>query len=151
MIEGVKLIPLKRHCDDRGYVMEILRADAPYFQAFGQVYVSTCHPGIVKAWHCHKKQVDNFCALVGMVKVGLYDDRKNSPTKGERQSVVIGDDNPMLVQIPPLVWHGQMAIGSATTMLLNLPTLPYDYEKPDELRRDPFDPAIGFEWLPKSG
>ncbi|HNW93520.1 MAG TPA: dTDP-4-dehydrorhamnose 3,5-epimerase family protein [bacterium] len=151
MIEGVKLLPLKRHCDDRGYVMEILRRDSPHFVQFGQLYVSTCNPGIVKAWHCHKKQTDNFCVIAGMAKIGLYDDRKDSPTRGERMSVVIGDDNPVLVQIPRLVWHGQMCLGTKVSVLINVPTELYDYAEPDELRRDPFDPAIGFDWLPKHG
>lgn len=150
-IEGVKLIPLKKHCDDRGYVMEVLRRDAPHFMDFGQAYISTCYPGIIKAWHCHRKQTDHFCVLSGMAKIGFYDDRPESPTRGEKMSVVIGDDNPLLVQIPPSVWHGQMCLGGTTSVLLNIPTHLYDYAAPDEERRDPFDPAIGFDWLPKHG
>jgi dTDP-4-dehydrorhamnose 3,5-epimerase len=36
--------------------MEILRRDDPIFQKFGQVYMTTNYPGVVKAWHYHKKQ-----------------------------------------------------------------------------------------------
>jgi len=151
MITGVKVILLKKHCDDRGYVMEIIRNDAPHFIDFGQVYVSTCYPGIVKAWHCHRLQTDNFVVLAGMAKIGLYDDREDSETRGEKQTVVIGEDNPVLVQIPPLVWHGQMCVGPDASVLINIPSLPYNYDEPDELRRDPFDPEIDFSWLPKSG
>jgi len=111
---------------------------------------AVAYPGVVKAWHYHKYQTDNFCVLSGMAKIGLYDDREDSPTRGETQSVVIGDDFPALVQIPPLVYHGQMCVGPSPSMLMNLPTLPYNYDEPDEMRRDPFDPEIPFDWLPKS-
>lgn len=146
MIEGVILKPLRRIVDERGYLMEILRSDEETFRKFGQAYVSACFPGIVKAWHCHQVQFDHFCCLSGNLKVGLYDDRSDSPTRGHTHSVVIGDLNPMLVCIPPQVWHGFTAIGGQPAIVLNLPTEVYRYENPDELRRDPFDPDIPFVW-----
>jgi len=150
VIEGVRIKPLVRHLDDRGYVMEILRGDDELFRQFGQVYVSTCHPGVVKAWHCHRKQTDNFCVVKGNAKIGLYDDRDGSPTRGQTMSLVIGELNPVLLQIPPLVWHGQTCVGAETSYLLNIPTEPYNAANPDELRRDAFDPEIDFQWLPES-
>jgi dTDP-4-dehydrorhamnose 3,5-epimerase len=150
VIDGVKIVALKPHVDDRGYVVEILRASDEHFKGFGQVYLTTCHPGIVKAWHMHEKQTDSFFVVKGHAKIGLYDDREESPTRGEKMSVVIGEQNPALVQIPPRVWHGQMAVGPETSYLINIPTEVYNAKEPDELRRDPFDPEIGFEWLPKS-
>ncbi len=150
MIHGVRIKRLERHVDDRGYVMEILRDDDDLFKRVGQVYVSTCYPGVVKAWHCHQKQWDHFCVIKGNAKIGLYDDRPDSPTKGETNAFVIGEQNPVLIQIPPLVWHGQMAVGTEMSILLNMPTEHYDHQAPDELRRDPFDPEIGFEWFPQS-
>ncbi len=150
MVDGVKIKRLTRHVDDRGYVMEILRADDPEFAKFGQVYISTCYPGIVKAWHCHLTQTDNFCVIKGNAKIGLYDDRDDSPTKGQVHSIVIGELDPVLVQIPPRVWHGQMCVGPETSILLNVPTEPYNRRQPDELRRDAFDPDIPFQWLPES-
>jgi dTDP-4-dehydrorhamnose 3,5-epimerase len=146
VIEGVVLKPLVRHVDERGYLMEILRGDEELFEQFGQVYVSACFGGVVKAWHCHRLQADNFCCLSGNLKVGLYDDREGSGTAGETQTVVIGELNPMLVRIPPLVWHGFMAIAGQTAVVLNVPTEVYRYDQPDELRRDAFDPAIPFAW-----
>jgi len=150
LIDGVKFIRLQPHVDDRGYLIEILRATDEHFKGFGQVYLTTCYPGIVKAWHAHAKQTDNFFVVKGNAKIGLYDDREGSPTRGEKQSIVIGEQNPVLVQIPPLVWHGQMAVGPETSYLINVPTEVYNPKEPDEMRRDPFDPAIGFDWLPKS-
>jgi dTDP-4-dehydrorhamnose 3,5-epimerase len=151
MIEGVTLKQLRRIVDDRGFIMEILRDDDEMFRGFGQAYISGIFPAIVKAWHYHKLQYDNFCVVGGNVKVGLYDDREDSPTRGETMGIVIGELNPMVVQIPPLVWHGMAAVGGEPAMLLNLPTLHYNREEPDEYRRPPFDPEIPFEWLTKGG
>ena len=58
--------------------MEILRNDDDLFEFFGQVYVTIAYPGVVKAWHMHKKQTDNFTCINGSMKVVLYDGRKQS-------------------------------------------------------------------------
>ena len=151
MIDGVRIKTLQRHVDDRGWLMEILRDDDEIFLGFGQVYVSTCFPGVVKAWHCHQHQTDSFCVLSGNAKIGLYDDRDGSPTCGETQAVVAGELNPIVLQIPPLVWHGFTALEERTAVVLNVPTRHYDRDNPDELRRDPFDPEIPFDWIVRGG
>ncbi len=134
MIHDVKLIPLTRLPDDRGYLTEILRRDDPHFEGFGQIYVSKLRSGVIKAWHKHAHQIDHFFVVSGTSKIGLYDDREDSPTNGEAMQVVLGDDgHNALLQIPKHVWHGQMSL-SDFTMLLNLPTEPYNRENPDEIR-----------------
>lgn len=146
MIDGVLTKKLARLVDERGYLMEILRADDELYDKFGQAYVSACFPGMIKAWHCHQVQYDHFCCLQGNLKVGLFDEREDSPTNGQTQTIVIGDLNPCLVRIPPFVWHGFMAVGDETAVVLNLPTEMYNYEQPDELRRALHDPEIPFVW-----
>ena len=146
MIEGVKIKPLKVIPDDRGRLMEILRSDEELFLGFGQVYLTTAYPGVVKAWHYHKKQADNFACLRGMLKVALYDRREGSPTAGEVNTFYLGDHHPMLLQIPPMVWHGFMNIGTEEAILLNCPTRPYNREEPDEYRVPPHDNDIPYDW-----
>ncbi|PIY36440.1 MAG: dTDP-4-dehydrorhamnose 3,5-epimerase, partial [Candidatus Aenigmarchaeota archaeon CG_4_10_14_3_um_filter_37_21] len=58
MIEGIKIKKLKIISDYRGRLMEIIRSDDEIFKKFGQVYMTTVSPGIVKGWHYHKKQSD---------------------------------------------------------------------------------------------
>ena len=89
MIAGVKTKELKVHVDDRGFLMEMLRADDPLFERFGQVYVTCCRPGVAKAWHYHKEQTDHFVCLAGSALVVLYDARDGSPTKGEVEEVIL--------------------------------------------------------------
>ena len=151
MIYGVKIKQLVRHMDDRGDLMEILRDDDEMFIEFGQVYVSAVFPGIAKAWHCHEHQTDSFCVLRGNARIGLFDDRPDSPTCGETQSIVCGDLKPLAVQIPPLVWHGFAAVGAELALVLNVPNRHYDADAPDELRRPLEDPSIPFDWFSKGG
>src|SRR5688500_6449207 len=80
---GVKTKARRPIPDERGVLMEVLRADdAELFTKFGQVYVSATYPGVVKAWHYHQVQVDNFACVAGMVKLVLVDTRADSPTAG---------------------------------------------------------------------
>ena len=70
------------------------------FQKFGQVYITTTYPQVVKAWHYHKVQTDHIVAVQGMIKLVLYDPREDSPTKGEINEFFIGVHHPLLVQVP---------------------------------------------------
>jgi dTDP-4-dehydrorhamnose 3,5-epimerase len=151
MISGVEVKQLKRIPDERGMLMEILRSDEPLFEKFGQVYVSTVYPGVVKGWHLHKTQTDNIVILKGMAKLVIYDEREGSPTRGEVQELFVGEQNPVLVKIPPHLWHGMKGVGPEPAYMLNCPTEAYNYERPDEYRRPPDDPKIPYDWGLKHG
>ncbi len=150
MIHDVKTKKLKVIPDDRGRLMEMLRADDDLFETFGQVYLSTTYPGVVKAWHYHKLQKDNFVCVKGMVKLVLADTRDGSPTKGQIDEFVIGELNPVLVQVPIGVYHGWKCIGTKEAFVVNLPTKTYNYDSPDEYRLDPHDnDVIDYDWTTK--
>ncbi len=151
MIEGVKTKKLITHADERGWLFEIMRNDDDIFRQFGQVYLSSVYPGVVKAWHCHEKQFDNFCVVSGMVKLVLADIREESPTNGEVNEFFIGDENRLLVSIPTLVHHGVKGMGAKEALVLNCPTEPFNHKEPDEIRL-PYDTdRIAYEWELKYG
>jgi len=54
-IEDIKIKYIRVIPDERGWLMEILRNDDVIFQEFGQIYISTAYPEVVKGWHYHKK------------------------------------------------------------------------------------------------
>lgn len=146
MIEGVKTKKLRVIPDERGRLAEMLRSDDEVFIKFGQCYFTTTYPGVVKAWHFHKIQTDNFVAVTGMFKVALYDARDESPTKGEVNEFFLGDHNPMLLQIPPGVYHGWKCISEQEGYVVNISTECYNYGEPDEFRL-PFDTdEIPYDW-----
>lgn len=151
MIEGVMLKKLKVIPDERGRLMEILRADDEMFKAFGQVYMTTAYPGVVKGWHYHKKQSDNMAVVKGMMKIVLYDGREGSPTNGEVNVFFAGEHNPILIHIPPYVFHGFKCISSEEAIVVNAPTETYNYKDPDEFRVHPHDNNIPYDWNRKDG
>lgn len=146
MINGVIIKNLKVIPDERGRLMEILRNNDECFEKFGQVYMTTNYPGVVKAWHFHKIQTDNVACIHGMIKVVLYDGRENSPTKGEINEFFIGEQNPRLITIPRGVFHGWKNVCEHETITINIPTEAYCYIKPDEYRCDFNDPKIPYNW-----
>ncbi len=151
MIEGVGIKNLRVLPDERGRLMEILRGDDDLFIKFGQVYMTTGYPGVVKAWHYHKIQWDNFCVVSGMMKVVLFDGREESPTKGEVMEFIMGEHRPLLLRIPPLVYHGFKCIGEREALLINIPTETYSHDTPDEHRIDPHDNDIPYSWERRDG
>ncbi len=146
MIENVKIKSLKIIPDERGRLMEMLRKDDELFRGFGQVYMTTVNPGVVKGWHHHKKQYDNFVVVKGMIKLVLYDGRKDSRTKGEVMELFIGEHNQLLVQIPPNVLHGFKGVSETEAIVINIPTEVYNYKDPDEFRVDPHKNKIPYDW-----
>jgi len=146
MIHGVEIKKLKIIPDDRGRLMEILRSDDEIFKKFGQVYMTTAYPGAVKAWHWHARQNDNFACVHGKIGLALYDARKNSPTYREINEFILSPDDPILVTIPKMVYHGFKGIADYESIVINTPTLPYNYKKPDEYRIDPYDNDIKYDW-----
>ena len=151
VIDGVVVKALKAIPDERGRVMEIFRVDDDFFEKFGQVYMTTAYPGVVKAWHYHKLQRDNFTVIKGAMKLVLYDDREESPTRGQIDEFFIGEHRPMLVSIPPNVWHGFKCIGECEALVINVPTEPYNREQPDEFREVPHNGPIPYDWSRKDG
>lgn len=151
MIEGVNVKQLKVIADERGRLMEVLRSDDKLFTQFGQVYMTTCYPGVVKGWHYHKKQVDHFVCVRGMIKLVLYDAREKSSTFKQVNEFFLGVHNPILVQVPAWVYHGFKGISEEESIVINVPTEKYIYENPDEFRAPAHSKEIPYDWSRKDG
>lgn len=151
LIDGVAVRCAKVLGDERGRLGEIMRADDPWFEKFGQVYFTTTYPGVVKAWHYHKKQTDHFYVVKGMVKVALYDRREGSPTHGVVNELYLGEHCPGLLRIPPGVLHGWMCISEIEAYIVNVVSEMYNYDDPDEFRTDPHENDIPYDWTRKDG
>ena len=151
LIDGVEARRCKVLSDERGRLGEIMRADDPWFEKFGQVYFTTTYPSVVKAWHYHKKQTDHFYVIKGMVKIALYDQREGSPTHGVVNELYLDEHCPGLLQIPPGVLHGWMCVSQDEAYIINVVSEMYNYADPDERRTDPHDNNIPYDWTRKDG
>ncbi len=144
MIHGVEVVPLSRIPDERGTIFHMLRSTDPHFQKFGEIYFSTVYKGIVKGWHRHRGMSLNYACVEGRIKLVLYDDRPDSPTKGEIQEVFLGPDAYALVIIPPEVWNGFKGMSDPYAIVANCCTEPHDPAR--STRLDPFKNEIPYDW-----
>ena len=142
MIDGVIVKDLKVIKDDRGGLFEIIRSDEPNF-TFGQVYITQCNPGYIKAWHYHKLQTDRWVVIKGIARIVLYDTRPESSTFGQDFDQVFNEYNPRLLTIPKGVVHGFENISiSEQCWIMNIPDQLFNYKEPDEYRLPFNDPSI---------
>ena len=144
MIEGVRIAPLRQIPDERGKVMHMLRADAPHFTGFGEVYFSLVNPGAVKAWHVHHRMVRNYAVPVGLIRLALFDDRAGSPTRGRLHEMTLGPSNYHLVTIPAGIWTGFKGLSEEPALVANCASLPHDPADVERLGAD--DPKFGYDW-----
>ncbi len=154
MIEGVKIKELKIFKDkpdleqdiEPGIFMEVLRDNDNLLSNFGQSNYTTAGSGTIKAFHWHKSQDDLWFVATGKAIIVLYDQRKNSPTYGETQTIPCGEEDWKLVLIPVGVVHGYKVVSKEPCGLFYHVTKSYNRETPDEERIDPFDKEINFDW-----
>lgn len=147
-IQGVKVRDLQVNVDERGHLVEIFRNDWDEYNIDPAMsYYSMTYPDVIRAWHRHHNgQIDYFVCLNGRIKIGIYDERDNSPTKGELNTFVIGEHNQQVVRIPGDCWHGFKVVSNNPAILVNCPTKLYNYENPDE-ERIPYDSnKIPLDW-----
>jgi dTDP-4-dehydrorhamnose 3,5-epimerase len=159
-IHDVQVKTLVKHADERGYFAEQLKRDdlddegrlfvrdAPFAQTSRSLTYARGGnpPELIKAFHWHKRQWDYWDVVVGNARVVLVDLREDSPTCGVIQTLVIGENSPRMVAIPPLVAHGYQCLGLDDVHLVYYVTEPYDPADPDEGRIAWDDPRIGFDW-----
>jgi len=148
MIDGVEIHPLRRIPDERGTIYHMLKRTDAHFRDFGEIYFSSVYQGAIKGWHRHRQMILNYACVYGRIKLVLYDDRSQSPTRGELMEVFLGPDNYSLVVVPPQVWNGFKGMASES-VVANCATLPHD---PAEIeRKDPFSNEIPYDWTLRHG
>ena len=146
MIDGVMTKKLKVIPDERGRLMECLRNDDDLFVGFGQFYMTTTFPGVVKGWHLHAVQYDNIVCVKGMIKLVLHDAREGSATRGQTDEFFLGEHNPLLVRVPSGIWHGWKCVSPEEAYIVNAPTEVYKYDAPDQQELPHDSPEIPYDW-----
>ena len=147
LIHGVTVKPLKVIADERGYLMEMLRADDPFFQSFGQVYCSVAYPGVVKGWHLHRNMTLSYACVYGRIKLAVYDDREGSSTRKELMEIFLGPDDYSLVVIPPGLWNGFKGMAPDYSIVADCIDIPH--AEADSERIDPHHNHIPYDWSVK--
>jgi len=151
-IDGVVTLEVRRLNDDGGAMIELWRTGEPPGELGGfqpvQINYSTLQPGVIKAFHVHRRQTDVwFVPPEDRVLLLLVDVRDASPTEGQRVRMVLGDGRSALVKIPPGVAHGCRNIGSDVARIVYFTDLAFsaDPASCDEGRL-PWDLAGAEAW-----
>ncbi len=84
---------------------------------------------------------------MGRIRLALYDGRKSSPTSGAVWQRVFGPERPLLVVVPPGVWHGLKVLGASPALVLNAVDRGYSHADPDSWRLPPDTPDIPLSLL----
>ncbi len=143
-IDGVMTVPLDAFGDDRGRFMETFRAE--WFPQVSwdrlQSNRSDSSAGVLRGLHYHFKQVDYWCPVSGVIRVGLVDLRRASPTYLQSASIDIGGDNLLGIFIPAGVAHGFAALTECTLIYF----VNNYYDGGDEFGIAWDDPQANIDW-----
>lgn len=145
---GIKVKQLRVIPDERGRLGEIFRCDDENFLKFGQIYFTTTYSGVVKGWHQHIVQTDNVACIKGLIKLVVA---KKIDDKWEVEEYYTGEHRPLLITIPPKIFHGWMCVSYDEAYIINVPSEAYNYDHPDEIRLSPYDSEIPYRWERKNG
>jgi len=134
MIDGVKIIELTTHGDDRGFFREIFRFPEQFADVLvGQLSHSMVNEGVVKAWHGHVHQSQWNYVVSGQIQAALYDNRKDSSTYEEIMEFFVGDEaKPIAYFFPPGVLHGYKCINGPMQIIYVTSGV---YDLNDEVRK----------------
>ena len=136
-IHGLVFLPTTPVAYEDGYLTEIARMDQALIgPPIAQVHLNYTLVGRIRAWGLHKKNMDRLFLVSGQVKFVVFDGRKDSPTYGVVNEIIVGDRSPGLLLIPPNLYHGWKNIGNTNALIINMPTNLYDYENPDAYHLD---------------
>ena len=145
-IVGVAVKEIRPVAGSSGYLTEIWRREWSLDDlSVDQVFQRTLEPGQVTGWHAHAITTDRLFCACGSIRISLFDGRKSSPSFGKLWHRTIGEKRPVLIVVPPGVWHGVKTTSATPALILNLIDRAYSYETPDHWRLPPDTEHIPFK------
>lgn len=143
MLEGVQLHPLKQISVPKGDVWHAFKCTDEGFVGFGEAYFTHIDAGEVKGWKRHNRYTLNLVVVQGAVRFVLYDDRLESPTKGQFAELILSpEDNYQRLTVAPGLWMAFQGVGNERSMLMDL--IP-EVHTPEESDKKELD-EIKFNW-----
>ncbi|MBX3119758.1 MAG: dTDP-4-dehydrorhamnose 3,5-epimerase family protein [Fimbriimonadaceae bacterium] len=138
-IPGVWVNELSKYVDQRGWLTELFREDElPEWFKPAMCYLSVTHPGIARGPHEHVDQTDGFAFISGAYELYLWENREGKPD--QMLTLAVGEENPLLVLVPPGVVHAYRNVGTGEAFVLNFPNQLYagrgKKEPVDEIRHE---------------
>lgn len=105
-LEGVTVIALQPHGDNRGTFTEIFRDEWAVGPEPVQWNLVASRAGVLRGVHVHLRHTDYVIVAEGHAAVGLCDLRAGSPTENDSTVLDLRSDRRELLVIPPGIAHG---------------------------------------------
>ena len=137
MIEGIQLYPMKQITNPKGDLYHVLHATDAGYAGFGEAYFSYIKEGVVKGWKRHNRITLNIVVPVGEIKFVVYDDRKDSPTRGQYEEFILSPTaNYKRLTVPPGLWLAFVGLGKGQSLLLDIIPEVHDEHEASRLELD---------------
>ena len=134
-ITGVRTREVRNIVTANGITTELFRPDWGIVDGSIQQTIHVALRGrAISAWHQHRLRWDYLFVVGGHLRVVLFDPRDDSPTKGQVDVFHLSPARPMLLAVPPFIWHGVQNLSMDVSSFVNMFDRPYDYDNPDEWR-----------------
>ena len=148
-LDGLAVIEPTVHTDARGYFYESYHQDK--FRELGldlhfvQDNQSRSNRGVLRGLHAQLRHPQGKLvrALVGEIFDVAVDLRPTSPTFGRWDSIVLSEENKLLLWIPPGFAHGFCALSDVAELSYKC-TVTYDQQDEIGVRWD--DPDLAIDW-----
>lgn len=143
-IAGVFRVQLNSFADERGQFVEIFRKEWFPQRSWNAVQSnrSVSATGVMRGLHFHQQQVDYWFLISGIIRAGLADLRRGSPTRGAAEIIEYSADEELGLFIPAGVAHGFLAVSEATLIYY----VDNYYDGADEFGVAWDDPDLGLLW-----
>ncbi len=137
-IAGVTIVELGNVLTRSGWMTELFRKDwAGVTIAPEQINWVELSPNGVTDWHRHANQTDHLVGVGGVIKLALWDQRADSPTFQETDVIRMGAVRPVMVVVPPGVWHALRNESGQPAGYINVADQLYNHNHPDNSRLTP--------------
>lgn len=112
---------LTKNEDNRGWLAEFIKSES-----FGQIFISTSKPGVVRGNHWHHTKVEKFFVISGKAEIVF-----RNVSEREKYVYTVDGDNPVVVDIPVGYTHYIKNIGEEDLITLFWSNQLFDKENPD--------------------
>lgn len=145
-IDGVEVKRPVTHVDERGRLFEVWNGSEEFWHdPVVYCYMFSVRANMSKGWGVHLEKKDRYTLIRGEICTVLYDPRKESPTFGNIQKVVLSEQGFRQLLIPEGVWHLNINLSECESFLINHPTSIYNHEAPDRYTLGIHSPHIPFD------
>lgn len=145
-IAGTSFVHLDMHADDRGSFTEYFKSSWGSCIAPEQWAIVQSQQGVVRGAHLHMRHDEYFAIVQGAAYVGLYDLRRDSPTKDCHAFYRLDAQSPSALIFPPGIVHA-WCFPEGPAVHLQAVSEEYESYGPDDNHGCIWnDPDLGFQW-----